>query len=251
MKAVVLAGGRGRRLSPYTSVLPKPLMPLDDRSVLEIVLEHLQRHGFDDVTLCVGYLSHLIRAVFHDGQKAPGLKLDFSQERERLGTAGPLRLVQDLTETFLVTNGDVITSLDLRALVEHHGRSANTLTLAAHKRTAKVDFGILTLDDQSARVVGYEEKPELELRVSMGIYVMERRVLDYIPPGHCDLPDLVLRLLASGERVGAYLHRGYWRDIGRYDDYERAVAEWARHKGDLESLPPAEDGAAGAPSGLG
>jgi NDP-mannose synthase len=235
MKAVVLAGGRGRRLSPYTSVLPKPLMPLGERSVLEILLEHLKQYGFSDITLCVGYLSYLIRAVF-DNERVPGVKLDFVHEQERLGTAGPLRLVPDLTESFLVMNGDVLTSLDLRALAEHHRRSGNVVTIAAQHRMEKVDFGILTLDNRSSRVVHYEEKPEFEFRVSMGIYVMERRVLDWIPEGYFDFPDLVVKLLKGGERVGVYMHQGYWCDIGRYDDYERAVADWSGRRDDLDAV---------------
>jgi NDP-mannose synthase len=234
MKAVVLAGGRGTRLSPYTSVLPKPLMPLGERSVLEILLEHLRQYGFRDVTLCVGYLSHLIRAVFDNG-RVPGVKLDFVHEQERLGTAGPLRLVPDLTDSFLAMNGDVLTSLDLRALADHHRRSGNLVTIAAQHRMEKVDFGILNIDNRSARVVGYEEKPEFELRVSMGIYVMQREVLDWIPPGYFDFPDLVVKLVNGGEPVGVYMHQGYWCDIGRHDDYERAVADWSRRRDDPDS----------------
>jgi NDP-sugar pyrophosphorylase family protein len=244
MRAVVLAGGRGSRLLPYTSVLPKPLMPIGDRTVLEIVLDSLHSQGFTEVTLCVGYLSHLIRAVVDDGRVDGGMRVAFVQEAEPLGTAGPLRLVPDLDSTFVAMNGDVLTSLDLRRLVGCHLRHRNVLTIAVNKRAAEIDYGILSLDgagphDPTApdgagavvhdpsepTVVAYEEKPQYELNVSMGIYVMEPNVRDWIPEGYFDFPDLVRALLQDELRVGAYVHDGYWLDIGRRDDYERAVEE--------------------------
>ena len=246
MKAVILAGGRGRRMLPYTSVLPKPLMPLGDRSVLEILIEQLYRSGFTDITLSVGYLSHLIRAVLEGGGRTPPVTIEFVQEEEALGTAGPLRLIEDLGDTFLAMNGDLVTSLDVGHLVEHHRRAGNMVTIAAHRRVEKIDFGILSLDggselaDPVRRVVAYEEKPEFPLNVSMGIYVLEHGALEWIPDGYFDFPDLVLALLDAGETVGAYMYDGYWLDIGRYDDYEQAVADWMRNGGgallDEESL---------------
>jgi NDP-sugar pyrophosphorylase family protein len=237
VRAVVLAGGHGRRMLPYTSVLPKPLMPLGGRSVLEILIEQLYRSGFTDITLSVGYLSHLIRAVLEGGGRTPPVNIEFVQEEEPLGTAGPLRLVEDLGETFLAMNGDLVTSLDVGELVDHHRRAGNTLTIAAHRRIEKIDFGILSLDgaaepdDPVRRVIAYEEKPEFPLNVSMGVYVIERRALDWIPEGYFDFPDLVLALLSADETVGAYMYDGYWLDIGRYDDYEQAVADWTQNGG--------------------
>jgi NDP-mannose synthase len=237
VRAVILAGGHGRRMLPYTSVLPKPLMPLGGRSVLEILIEQLYRSGFTDITLSVGYLSHLIRAVLEGGGRTPPVNIEFVQEEEPLGTAGPLRLVEDLGDTFLALNGDLVTSLDVGELVEHHRRAGNTVTIAAHRRIEKIDFGILSLDgaaepdDPVRRVVAYEEKPEFPLNVSMGVYVIERRALDWIPEGYFDFPDLVLALLSAGEAVGAYMYDGYWLDIGRYDDYEQAVADWTQNGG--------------------
>jgi NDP-mannose synthase len=228
-KAVILAGGRGTRLAPYTSVLPKPLMPIGERAILEIVVEQLAEHGFNDITFCVGHLSHLIRAVF-DSRSKTDAKITYFQEDQALGTAGPLRLVEGLDETFLAMNGDVLTTLDYRALVKHHRRSGNVLTIATHPRTVKIDYGVLHLegvDQRSGRVQAYEEKPEIASLVSMGVYVLEPRALDHVPRGsYFDIPDLVNSLLSAGERVGAHTYDGLWFEIGRRDDYEQAVEAW-------------------------
>lgn len=226
MKAVVLAGGRGRRLEPYTSVLPKPLMPLGDRAILEITVDRLVASGIRDITLCVGYLAHLIRAVF-DGRPR-GATLHYVHEERALGTAGPLKLVDHLDETFVALNGDLLTDVDFRALKEHHRRSGSLVTIATHHRTQTLDYGVLTVDGSDPpRLVEYAEKPELPLLVSMGIYVMEPAVLDYIPNGsYFDFPDLVRLLLERNQPVGAYIYDGLWLDIGRREDYERALEAW-------------------------
>ena len=225
VKAVLLAGGRGTRLAPYTSVLPKPLMPVGNRSILEILVEQLEDAGIVDITFSVGYLSHLIQAVFESRQNGH-VSIAYVREQDALGTAAPLRLVDDLDDTFLVMNGDVLTTLDFRELVRHHRQQGNALTIATHDRAIKVDYGILHLDVRS-RVQGFEEKPEIVSPVSMGIYVMEPEVLEHIPAeGHFDFPDLVHALLAAGRPVGAYRHDGLWFDIGRHEDYERAAEAW-------------------------
>jgi lipopolysaccharide/colanic/teichoic acid biosynthesis glycosyltransferase/dTDP-glucose pyrophosphorylase len=228
-RAVVLAGGRGTRLAPYTSVLPKPLMPIGERSILEIVVEQLRRSGFTEVTFCVGYLSHLIRAVF-DAWPQRGVRIDYVHEREPMGTAGPLRLVEGLDDTFLVMNGDVLTTLDYRALVRQHRRHRNVLTIAVHERRIAIDYGVLSVDAASGpagRVQAFDEKPEHLATVSMGVYAMDPRVLDFIPAhGYFDLPALVRTLLEAGEPVGTYRHPGIWFDIGRQSDYEQAVSAW-------------------------
>ena len=226
---VIFAGGRGRRLEPYTSVLPKPLMPIGNRSILEIVVTQLADAGFRNLTFCVGYLSHLIRAVFDNG---PGerVNINWVKEAEPLGTAGPLRLVEGLTSTFLAMNGDLLTTLDLGALLDHHRASGNVLTIATHQRSVQSDYGVLHLGggDDADRVFAYEEKPEMTWNVSMGIYAMEPSVLSEIPPeGPFDFPDLVMALLDKGLPVGAYVHEGLWLDIGRHEDYENAVELWA------------------------
>jgi NDP-sugar pyrophosphorylase family protein len=227
-RAIILAGGRGTRLAPFTSVLPKPLMPIGDRSILEVLLRQLATHDISDVTLSVGYLSHLIQAVLGDGSEH-GVSLTYVREREELGTAAPLRLIDGLDDTFLTMNGDVLTTLDFRALVQHHRAQENVLTIATRQRTIKIDYGVLHLGSNgtSDQVRAYDEKPEMSSHVSMGIYALEPRALRYIPAeGPFDLPDLVGELLRQGERVGAYQYGGLWYDIGRREDYEQAAAAW-------------------------
>ena len=225
MKTVVLAGGRGTRLAPYTSILPKPLMPVGEQSILEVVVGQLEEAGIVDIHFCVGYLAHLVEAVFESRENGHA-NITYVREQEALGTAAPLRLVEGLDSTFMVMNGDVLTTLDYRELVQHHRDQGNVLTIATHKRSIKIDYGMMHIDVTS-RVRGFEEKPEIVSPVSMGIYVMEPDVLDSIPAGtYFDFPDLVQALLTEGRRVGAYLFDGLWFDIGRQEDYERAVDAW-------------------------
>jgi NDP-mannose synthase len=229
LRAVVLAGGKGTRLAPYTSVLPKPLMPIGDRSILELVIGQLGDSGITDVTLCVGYLSHLIEAVLEHSRTHSGVEISYVHEEEALGTAAPLRLVDGLASTFIAMNGDVLTTLDYKDLIRHHHRDRNILTIATRARPIQIDYGVLHLgtNGSSNRVRAYVEKPKMMSTVSMGIYVLEPRALAYIPPdGYFDFPDLVQALLNAGERVGAYQYEGMWFDIGRRDDYERAVTAW-------------------------
>jgi NDP-sugar pyrophosphorylase family protein len=225
MKAVVLAGGKGARLAPYTKILPKPLMPIDDMPILEILLRQMKRAGISEVILTVGHLAGLLRAFFQDGRRL-GVKIYYSYEEKPLGTAGPLSLVKGLEDTFLVTNGDILTTLDLRTLIESHRASGAIATIATHHRQVHVDLGVIQFDD-SNRIVGYIEKPNYEFQVSMGIYVFQPEVLKYIPPGqYLDFPDLVLRLIQDDRRVMGYPFSGYWQDLGRPDDYERAVEDF-------------------------
>jgi NDP-sugar pyrophosphorylase family protein len=225
MKTVVLAGGRGTRLAPYTSVLPKPLMPVGEKSILEVVVGQLEDAGIVDIHFCVGYLAHLVEAVFQNRENGH-VNITYVREQEALGTAAPLRLVEGLDSTFIVMNGDVLTTLDYRELVKFHRQQGNVLTIATHKRSIKIDYGMIHLDVTS-RVRSFEEKPEIVSPVSMGIYVMEPEVLDFIPEGsYFDFPDLVQALLGEGRPVGAYLYDGLWFDIGRQEDYERATDAW-------------------------
>lgn len=227
-RAVILAGGRGTRLAPFTTVLPKPLMPIGDRAIMDIVVRQLRTHGFTDMTFAVGYLAHLIRAVFGDGSDY-GVTIDYLVEEEPLGTAGPLAAIDDTDGTFLAMNGDILTTLDYGEFFRRHRESGNALTVATHRRTVRSEYGVLDVGEGSGRirpVFGYREKPEIQHTVSMGIYVLEPVVLEHIPPGrHFDIPDLVLALLAAGQPVGSYLYDGYWLDIGRHDDYAQALED--------------------------
>jgi NDP-sugar pyrophosphorylase family protein len=226
MKAIVLAGGKGTRLAPYTKILPKPLMPLGDMPILEILLRQMKIAGVEEAILTVGHLAELLRAFFQDGSRF-GLKIDYSYEDKPLGTAGPLSLVAErLDDTFLVMNGDVLTTLDIRDLVRAHRQSGAIATIASHAREVKVDLGVLEFDSSNI-LTGYIEKPTYDFFVSMGIYVFEPRVLEYIQYNvYLDFPDLVLKLIENGERVMGYHFDGYWQDLGRPDDYEMAVQEF-------------------------
>jgi NDP-sugar pyrophosphorylase family protein len=234
---VILAGGRGTRLAPYTSILPKPLMPVGEQSILEIVVDQLADCGARRVDLCVGYLAHLIRAVF-DHRSRPDVTINYVYEEDALGTAAPLRLVDALDRTFIAMNGDVLTTLDYRDLLRYHRDQGNILTIATHNRSIKIDYGMLHLDLE-ARVQGFDEKPEIVSPVSMGIYVLEAAVLEYIPAGTTfDFPDLVQSLLEAGQRIGAYRYSGLWFDIGRADDYQQAVNTWINgHNGEALEQP--------------
>lgn len=237
-RAIILAGGRGTRLGPYTTVLPKPLLPIGERAILEVVVRQLRDFGFTHVTLAVGYLAHLVRAVMQDGTRH-GLTIDYHEEQEPLGTVGPLATIDGLDDSFLVMNGDVLTALDYGKLMDTHRKSGNVLTIASHRRVVRTEYGVLHVDPgpgDTQPIVGFEEKPELPYVVSMGVYAMEPRALDFIEPdAKLDLPDLVLKLIDAGEPVGSYLFEGYWLDIGRHEDYERAIMEYETLRLDLHA----------------
>jgi NDP-sugar pyrophosphorylase family protein len=234
MKAVILAGGKGTRLAPYTKILPKPLMPIGDMPILEVILRQLKRAGVDEVILAVGHLAELLRAFFQDGSRL-GLHISYCYECHPLGTAGPLADVPGLDDTFLVANGDVLTTLCLSDLVEQHRRSRATATIAMHRRRVKIDLGVIQCDG-GQRIAGYIEKPTYDYLVSMGLYVFEPHVLDYIPKGsYLDFPVLMQKLIEAGEYVVGFPFEGYWEDLGRPDDYERAVQDFEHMR--LDFLP--------------
>ncbi len=227
MKAVILAGGKGTRLAPYTTIFPKPLMPIDDMPILEILLRQMKRSGVTEAILAVGYLKELLRAYFKSGERL-GMDIRYSFEGKPLGTAGPLSLIDGIEETFIVSNGDVLTTLNLQSLIDFHHENQAIATIAMHTRKVKIDLGVLKLDD-SNRVRDYIEKPVYDFNVSMGIYVFEAQILRYIPQGeYLDFPDLVLKLIRSGEKVIGYPFDGYWQDLGRPDDYLQAINDFER-----------------------
>jgi NDP-sugar pyrophosphorylase family protein len=227
MKAVVLAGGKGRRLVPYTRIIPKPLMPIGEQPILEILLKQMKRAGITDVTLTVGYLANLLQLFFQNGERL-GLNITYSHEDIPLGTSGPISNVPELNDTFLVTNGDVLTTLNLSDLIAFHRSEGAIATIASHQRKVNIDLGVIQTNGDHC-VTGYVEKPTFDYLVSMGVYVFEPRVLEYIPKNqYLDFPDLVLKLLAAGEKVSGYIFDGYWEDLGRPDDYERASVDFER-----------------------
>lgn len=217
---IVLAGGRGTRLAPYTTVLPKPLMPIREMPVLEILLRRLRAAGFTRVHLAVGYLAELIEAYFRDGERF-GIELRYLREDQPLGTAGPLAELESDAEHLLVMNGDLFTALDFGKLVDYHLERGATATIATLEREVPIEFGVIRLDQDT--IVGFDEKPTLTYDVSMGVYAFEREVAKLIPPGErFDFPDLVLSLLRDGKDVAAYRSKDFWLDIGRREDYELA-----------------------------
>lgn len=227
-RAVILAGGLGTRLRPYTTILPKPLMPVGDRPILDVVVRQLARSRFDRVTIATGYLAELIEAFFGDGTRH-GIPIDYFREEEPLGTVGALSRIEGLDEPFLVMNGDVLTDLDYRALLDEHAAGGQALTIGAVRREIQISLGVMHFadDGDASRVTGYSEKPSFDFEVSMGVYCFAPRAIDLIEPGErLDFPDLVLRLIAAGEPVKAWRSDGYWRDIGRPDDYELAQDEF-------------------------
>jgi len=221
LKAIVLAGGKGTRLAPYTSILPKPLMPIGEMPILEVMLMQMKHAGVNEVILTVGHLSSLLRAYFGYGEQWD-MNIHYSYEKEPLGTAGPIGQVKGLHDTFFVTNGDILTTLDLKELLDFHQKQGGIATVAVHKRKVRIDLGVVE-SDENFTITGYIEKPTIDYTVSMGIYVFEPRILEYIPAKqYLDFPDLVLKLIAAGEKVVAYPFDGYWMDLGRPDDYIKA-----------------------------
>jgi NDP-sugar pyrophosphorylase family protein len=234
MHAVILAGGKGVRLRPYTTRLPKPLVPIgEEHSIMEIVLSQLARCGFDRVTLAIGHLGDLIRSYIGDGSRW-GVEIDYSLPEEvPLGTMGPVLQVLDrLPEKFLVMNGDVLTDLDYADLMRQHRESDAPLTVATYQRQAQIDYGVLTTRD--GQVVEFTEKPTIDYRVSMGIYACSKPTLAGYPPG---LPfgfdELMLDMLARDTPPQEYAFDGYWFDIGKPDDYDRVNAEFGVIRGSL------------------
>jgi NDP-mannose synthase len=218
------------RLRPYTTVLPKPLMPVGDRPILDVIIRQLKHQGFDRLTIVTGHLAELIEAFFGSGERH-GIPIDYFREDEPLGTVGALSLIGDLDENFLVMNGDVLTDLPFDGLLDQHVASGAAATIAAHRREVEISLGVLGFDDGSdpERLTGYVEKPTYDYEVSMGVYAFSRRVLDFIEPGtRLDFPDLVLKLIGAGEPVRARRSDDYWLDIGRHDDYETAMEEFER-----------------------
>ena len=222
MRAVILAGGKGARLHPFTTLIPKPLVPLGGRySILEIVLIQLSRAGFAHVTLAVNHLSNLIMAYFGDGSRW-GLKLDYSLEDKPLSTIAPLTLIRDLPESFLVMNGDILCDLDYRTFFEEHVAHGSDVTVSAYRREVKIDFGVLEYNSEQL-LTGFREKPTYLFDVSMGIYCINRKIIDCLLPGEpYGFDNLMLDGLDNGNRIWIRPFDGYWLDIGRPDDYQYA-----------------------------
>ena len=227
-QAVILAGGKGTRLRPYTVSLPKPLMPIGEYPILEIVIRQLAASGYEKVTMAVNHQANIIKAFFQDGERW-GIDITYSLENKPLSTMGPLKLIPDLPECFLVMNGDVLSNLDYGAFLDNHAKDGGLFTISASSREDKVDYGVLS-SDASGILTGFEEKPVHSYLVSMGVYALNRAVLDFIPENTAfGFDDLMYELLRQAKQVRVIPHDGYWLDIGRPDDYERAIEDFDKY----------------------
>ena len=235
MQAIILAGGKGTRLRPYTTTFPKPLMPIDDLPIIEIVIRQLARSGFDRLIITTGHLAEMLRLFCGDGRKW-GIRIDYSHEAEPLGTAGPIaQLADDLDEYFLVMNGDLLTTMNYRRAFEAHVQGQTMATVALYQREVKIDFGVIE-EKPTGFLDNYVEKPTMRFSVSMGINFFSRSVLKYMERGkRLDIPDLMLRLKAAGQKIACYKEECYWLDIGRADDYQTATDEFVKRR--KEFLP--------------
>jgi len=223
-RAIILAGGKGTRLKPYTISMPKPLVPVGDVPVLEIIIRQLKRHGFTHITITLNHLAEIIKAFFGDGSKW-GIKIDYTLETKALSTMGPLTLLKDVPDNLLVMNGDVLTDLDFHQLFEEHVRSQSLFTIASSFRKEKMDYGVLECNSESL-LTGFREKPDFSFLVSMGVYIVNRKAIELIPPDtFFGFDHLMKKMIDMRLYPRVVKHQGFWLDIGRPDDYEKAINE--------------------------
>jgi NDP-sugar pyrophosphorylase family protein len=224
-RAVILAGGKGTRLKPYTISLPKPLVPIGEMPIIEIIIRKLAQCGFERVTITVNHMADIIRAFCGDGSKW-GINIDYSLETKPLSTMGPLKLIHDLPDNFLIMNGDVLTDLDFEAFYNKHVSEGNIFTVSAYTREQKVDYGVLETGSDD-KLVNFIEKPTTTYNVSMGVYMASKQILDFIPENQFyGFDHLMLDLIKNQKPATVKVHSGYWLDIGRPDDYEKACADF-------------------------
>jgi NDP-mannose synthase len=223
-RAIILAGGKGTRLKPYTVAIPKPLVPVGDKPILEIIILQLKKHGFNHITITVNHMAEIIKAFFGDGTKWD-IRIDYTSESKALSTMGPLTLVEDLPENFLVMNGDVITDLNLSDFYYYHVNNKNNFTIGSSKRADRINYGVLRKNENN-KLIKFDEKPLYEFLVSMGVYMVNKNIVDYIPKDKFFGFDHLMNLLIEKyEYPSIYEYNGYWLDIGRPDDYEKAANE--------------------------
>jgi len=226
MKAVILAGGKGTRLKPYTTVIPKPLVPLGDKAIIETLIIRLKKAGVDEVFICVNHLAEIIMAFLGDGKKF-GLKINYSLEKRPLGTVAPIKLIKNLPDNFLVMNGDLLTDLDFRKLYKNHIESKSLLTVSTYKRKVKIDFGVVKTENK--KIKDFVEKPEYDFEVCMGVYAMNKKLLKYVPHNKAfGFDNLVVALLKKNLSINTFPYDGYWLDIGRPEDYEKANEDFCK-----------------------
>ena len=229
IQAVMLAGGKGSRLKPYTAVIPKPLMPVGDHPIAEVIVRQLKRAGLKYIAISTGHLAGLIEAYFSDGKKL-GVNIQYIKEDRPLGTAGALRLVTDLEDDFLVINGDILTDLDFKALVKVHQKRKALATMTIRERIVKTDFGVIKTNNKGD-LIDYIEKPEHRSYVSMGVYVFNKKCVSHIKRAESlGMPDLMLRLKKEKARIYCHKTKAIWLDLGRMDDFHNAQTVFEKNK---------------------
>ncbi len=228
-RAVILAGGKGTRLKPYTLTMPKPLVPIGDTPIIDIIISQLVRDGFGHITITVNHMAEMIKEFCGDGSKW-GVKIDYSHEDIPLSTMGPLKLINDLPGDFLVINGDVLTNLDFSSFYDFHCENKNIFTVSGFERDHKVDYGVLVTDETN-KLIEFKEKPILHYKVSMGVYMLNKSCLEIIPANvFYGFDHLMHDLIAKETPASIKLFDGYWLDIGRPEDYEQACEDYEQKK---------------------
>lgn len=224
-RAVILAGGKGTRLKPYTISLPKPLVPVVEKPIIEIIIQQLINNGFEHITLTINHMAEIIKAFCGDGSKWD-IKIDYSQEDKPLSTIAPLKLISDLPDNFLLINGDVLTDLNFSEFYDFHINSNNLFTISSYERTQINDYGVLEVNTDGL-LYNFREKPETIFEVSMGVYMVNKQILEHIPDNvSFGFDELMYTMLKEKKNVVIKKHLGYWLDIGRPDDYEQATNDF-------------------------
>lgn len=224
-RAIILAGGKGTRLRPYTISLPKPLVPINDKPILELIVNQLKDYGFTEITICVNHMAEMIKAYFNDGRSF-GVNINYVIEPVELSTMGPLTLIDDLPDDFIVMNGDVLTDINFRNLFNSHLENDNLFTVAGYKRLERIDYGVLNVNNKND-LIGFKEKPNYDFIVSMGVYVLNKAVINFIPKNtFFGFDSLMIKMINSENNPSVILHDGYWLDIGRPDDYQKAIRDY-------------------------
>ena len=229
-RAILLAGGKGTRLKPYTALIPKPLVPVGEKAILEILIENLKKYGIMDITICLNHLAEIIMAYFGNGKKY-GVKISYTIEDKPLSTIAPLKLIPRLPENFFVMNGDLLTDINFNDLFDYHISNKSIATVATYKRKVKIDFGVIEVCNKKNIATKFFEKPEYDFNVSMGVYVFNKKIMNYVPDNKSfGFDDLMLTLLKKNVKIKVYPYKGYWLDIGRPDDYEKAIEDVLKYE---------------------
>ena len=227
MQAIILAGGKGERLRPYTNIIPKPLLPMGNMPILEIVLKQLKKYNFTEVVIAIGYLGEIIKAYFGDGKEL-GLNIRYSLEEVPLGTVGALSIINNLDDNFLIMNGDILSNVDFSDLYDFHMKNKKKATIVIYKKSLKLSLGIIKI--KNSKLIDYIEKPEYKFNVSTGIYILNKEVVSLIPfKKHYDFPELIKDIILK-EEISVYKFSGHWFDIGTPEDYNLAQDSFIKLK---------------------